>query len=390
MKIMHFIPVYAPAWEFGGPVKSVSRMCEALAKTKHDIEVITTNAGIRDLASLTKPIVIDRNGVKVSYYPIKKSSGYIESPMLRNALPEALQSADVLHLSTIWQPLGIPVQKAAYKLGIPTLQSLRGALSPYSFSQKYWKKKIYYLLQEKQWLQKTNGLHVTSMHEYYETERLMLKPPIYKLENPIDLNNFYIDEDLGHLWREKNGIDAETPIFLVCGRIHHKKGLELIPEILGLIELVRWRLIIIGKDEDGSGERLKAAIRAKGLMGRVSYLDFAEEKELNEIYNAADLLLVPSRHENFGNVVIEALACGCQVLTSDSTGVSCDLNMMKAGNFGAVLPRNSHDWAMWISAWLKTPKQRAYETSRWVKANYNSQSLADKAIDIYKQIIEHK
>ena len=40
-------------------------------------------------------------------------------------------------------------------------------------------------------------------------------------------------------------------------------------------------------------------------------------KDLNAIYNASDILLLPSRH-NFGNVV-EALACGCAVLTSEET-----------------------------------------------------------------------
>jgi hypothetical protein len=39
MRILHCLPVYAPAWQFGGPVLSVSRLCEALVVEGVDVEV---------------------------------------------------------------------------------------------------------------------------------------------------------------------------------------------------------------------------------------------------------------------------------------------------------------------------------------------------------------
>ncbi|MEB3333644.1 MAG: hypothetical protein VKP70_01520, partial [Cyanobacteriota bacterium] len=48
MRLLHFLPVYAPAWQFGGPVLSVSRLCEGLARLGVEVEVITTNAGLPD------------------------------------------------------------------------------------------------------------------------------------------------------------------------------------------------------------------------------------------------------------------------------------------------------------------------------------------------------
>ena len=68
LSITHAIPVYAPAWHFGGPVLSVSRLCEGLAADGHQIKVITTNAGLPELPDnqLGRPVLL--RGVEVTYY----------------------------------------------------------------------------------------------------------------------------------------------------------------------------------------------------------------------------------------------------------------------------------------------------------------------------------
>ena len=40
MRILHAMPVYAPAWQFGGPVLSVSRLCEGLAQQGVDTDIV--------------------------------------------------------------------------------------------------------------------------------------------------------------------------------------------------------------------------------------------------------------------------------------------------------------------------------------------------------------
>ena len=130
--ITHAIPVYAPAWQFGGPVLSVSRLCEALAQSQQQGKSAYNNTGLNemDIEAINHPII--REGVEVTYYAAKNNTSTIQSQDLIDALPNALQGADLVHLSAIWQPLGIPIQRAAYSLNIPVLHSLRGALGPYS------------------------------------------------------------------------------------------------------------------------------------------------------------------------------------------------------------------------------------------------------------------
>ena len=101
MRIVHAIPVYAPAWQYGGPVLSVSRLCEALGAAWHNVQVLTTNAGLPDLpvAMLEHPVM--RQGVKVWYFPVNRQQGTIRSAAMQSKLHSCLAGADVLHLLSL-------------------------------------------------------------------------------------------------------------------------------------------------------------------------------------------------------------------------------------------------------------------------------------------------
>ena len=111
-------------------------------------------------------------------------------------------------------------------------------------------------------------------------------------------------------------------------------------------------------------------------------------KELASIYNAADLLLLPSRHENFGNVVIEAMACGCSVAISNRTGVGGDLLRAAPAGFGAVLPRQETYWTHWLASWLQQPRRAGKDCAQWARQTYGSAAIAEQAIAMYRQILE--
>ena len=389
LNITHAIPVYAPAWQFGGPVLSVSRLCEALAEAGHNVKVLTTNAGLTQLRQDELGNPFDRNGVSVTYFPVDQQRGSIQSRALEEALPESLQGSDLLHISTIWQPLGIPIQTEASRLKIPVIQTLRGALGPYSRAKGWWKKIPYYYLRERPWLQKAAALHVTSVQEQEELAKLRLKAPCHLLANPIDLENLEMNTAKGQEWRQKYKVRKETPLFLICGRQHHKKGLDLLPAVFKDLKHQDWKLILVGHDDDGSGKRLINRLKHHNLESRLIQLPSQPNRELASIYNAADLLLLPSRHENFGNVVIEAMACGCAVAISNNrTGVGGDLLRTAPAGFGAVLPRQKTCWTNWLASWLKQPMRAGSDCAQWTRQTYGSAAIAEQAIAMYRQILE--
>ena len=385
MRILHFMPVYAPAWQYGGPVLSVSRLAEGLVKQGIDARVLTTNAGLPQLPPEQLGLPLLRNGVMVTYLPVDRPNGPIGSKALLQALPAALEGVDLLHISAIWQPLGIPVQRAALARGIPVLASLRGALGPYSLRQGWWKKIPWFLWRERPLLQRAAGLHVTTRQEERELAGLGLRSPRFLLPNPLDLQTLRPDPALGLRWREQRGLDATTPLLLVCGRQHHKKGLDLLPAAMAPLANRPWTLLLVGGDDDGSGARLRADFQRAGLGDRLHWIDTLPAGELAGVYNAADLLLLPSRHENFGNVVVEALACGTAVLISDRTGLADDL--VEAG-FGTVLPRQSERWCAWLEQWLRQPRRAEPGAAAWAARRYDQVEVAATAVEIYARILQ--
>ena len=388
MKILFFLPVYAPAWQFGGPVLSVSRLCEGLAKKGLEIKVITTNFGLPSLPEkqLSRPTI--RNGVQIVYYRTDQPIGSIQSKELVEALPELLKDIDLIHISAIWQPLGIAVQRQAWKQNIPVIHSLRGALGPYSRRQKWWKKYPYYLLYERPWLQRAAALHVTTRQEEHELRGLRLRSPRILLQNTLDINELQIDSDARDKFRSKHGISCDIPLLLICGRQHHKKGLDLVPRVLNKLNNYSWELVIVGEDDDGSGRDLILRLRKAGLGSRIHNLKMQPSTALNAIYNACDLLLLPSRHENFGNVVIEALACGCAVAISDKTGVGEDLKQDAPIGFGSVMKRENEIWRSWLEKWLNDPRRAGPEVAAWAGARYSIDTVSTKALEIYQSILK--
>ena len=388
MQITHALPVYAPAWQFGGPVLSVSRLCEALAAEGVRIRVLTTNAGLPDWPATELGMPVIQGGVEVIRYPVNRQCAPIRSSALERALPEALAGSQLLHLSAIWQPLGLPLQREALAQGIPVLHSLRGALGPYSLSRGFWKKLPYLFLLERPLLQRAAGLHVTSRQEALELDWLRLRAPRHLLANPLDLSQLRPDSEQRRRERHRLGIPVEMPLLLVCGRQHHKKGLDLLPGLLTSQRHQPWRLLLVGDDDDGSGAALRRSLEQRGLGTRLRLEKTMPAADLVGVYNAADLLLLPSRHENFGNVVVEALACGCAVLISDRTGVGADLLEAAPPGFGAVLPRQAGPWRDWLAGWLRQPQRAGAAAAAWAGAHYGQQAVARRAIELYRLILQ--
>jgi len=387
MRVLHFLPVYAPAWQFGGPVLSVSRLCEGLAAEGVAVRVLTTDAGLPEEAPPPEGSIRWRNGVEVIRHPVDRQGGTIRSRALERNLGRALEGVNLLHLSAIWQPLGLPVQRAAHERGIPVLHSLRGALGPYSFQRGWWKKVPWYLLRERPLLQRAAGLHLTSHQELRELRGRGLRPRRWILPNPLDLNALGVDPALRRQTRQQLGLATAEPLLLICGRLHHKKGLDLLPQALAPLADRPWRLLIVGADGDGSGRRLGAALERAGLGARVLWQPTRDAEDLAGIYNAADLLLLPSRHENFGNVVIEALACGAAVMVSDRTGVGGDLLAEAPAGCGQVLPRDPERWREALALWLRQPQRAGERGAAWAAARYRQAAVARQALGIYEEIL---
>lgn len=386
MKILHYIPTYAPAWGYGGPVRSVSNLCEGMVELGHEVTVFTSNAGLSGTDAVVPDRLVKRNGVDVYYFEAKQGVLGLNSEGMKQAVASRVTEFDIVHVTGVWQPTSIAACRAARKARKPYICSPRGALGRYSFTQKPWKKWPYYLFRERRNLIGAAALHFTAKMEELECRRLGLRVPGFIVPNSIDFSAWRRDEAGGVAWREKHGIKPNEVLFLYAGRMHHKKGLDLLPAAFaGLVTDRPWKLCLIGFDEDGTGARLKTEFGAMGWSDRLILSDGVEARDLSSIYSAASAFVFPSRHENFGNVVIEALACGCAVLSSDQVGAAFELEHVSGVT---VLPREIPRWTEALMGVI-VGRGSAISSREIVESKFSQKAVAQGMIENYQEILRY-
>lgn len=341
MRVLHCTAGYAPAWTLGGPPRSTANLCEGLAARGHHVVVFTTKLGLDDRSDLPDSDPVQRNGVTVHYFPLSGGPG-IRSAALAKMVWESVGKFDLIHVTGVWQPTSIPACRAAVSRGVPYVVSPRGALSEYSFSRKRLKKAIYWWGWERRHVNEAAAVHYTALAEREECDRLRPRSPGFVVPNSIDLRAWQPNTAGALAWRERHGLAPNEFVFLNSGRLHHKKGLELLLEAArGLPRDRKWRLVFAGPDEDGTGIKLRRLGHAFGLTDRLLFTGPLDTPELSAGYSAAGLFLFPSLNENFGNVAVEALACGTRVVLA--VGVGCGRELLDSPGV-VVLPRKSEMW----------------------------------------------
>jgi len=387
LRILHYTAGYAPAWSLGGPPRSTSNLCEGLASRGHTVFVFTTKLGLADRTDLPDGAPVSRNGVTVHYFPLSRGPG-IRSVSMESAARARIQEFDLVHVTGVWQPTSIAACRVARSAGIRYVISPRGALSHYSFSQKFLKKAVYWWLFERTNLNGAAVIHYTAKAERTECARLGLRPPNVIVPNSVDLASWRPDPEGALRWRRRHGLGDDEFVFLNSGRLHHKKGLELLMHAAAALPRdVRWRLVFAGPDEDGTGQFLANAARDSGLVDRLHFTGSLDTKELAAVYSAAGLFLFPSRNENFGNVAIEALACGTRLAVSPGVGCSDEVKSLEGV---AVLERAVGPWTNEMNRALIQPplvRESVDRRRRLLEARYQVDAVAAAMEVAYRNIL---
>lgn len=292
----------------GGPTYCVPRLCTALANAGAQttlFSVATSEANSRNapaaLRYAEREFAWDYSGVPV-LRALRKSFG------LKTALRHAAPVADVIHNHGVWLLPNIVAGWEARRAHKPFIVSPHGMLSPAALGFSRWKKRAFWSLAQGQVLRDAACLHATSDQEYQELRDLGLENPIAIIPNGIDLPDFQAGQcALG---------ETEKTI-LSLGRIHPKKGLDRLLRAWTLVEAVNptWRLRIAGPSEDQHAGELQALAATLGLR-RVAIEGPIYGDAKIKAYRDASLFVLPTRNENFGLTVAEALAAGTPVIST--------------------------------------------------------------------------
>ncbi len=149
--------------------------------------------------------------------------------------------------------------------------------------------------------------------------------------NPVITPELYeqADEPLSHTWFS----DGQGPVILGVGRLATQKNFPLLIRAVARVREQRpVRLLILGEGEDRP--ELEALVHDLGLDECVSLPGFVDNPYAH--MRQADLFVLSSVWEGLPTVLIEALACGCPVVSTDCP--SGPMEILDGGTYGALVP----------------------------------------------------
>ena len=191
------------------------------------------------------------------------------------------------------------------------------------------------------------------------------------------------------LARRRLGFDSDDTILLYVGRFEPLKGLEILLEATARLKnFDRLRLVIVGGDGDynPAHQSLKQKAQDLGISERCLITGPVEQKKLPSYYNSADALVIPSRYESFGMVGLEALACGCAVVSTPVGAMAGRLH--KASGVRVTPFMSPQSLAEEIQSLLAGRSLPAADEIRESALEYSWSSVADAIIEEYRIAID--
>ncbi len=245
-----------------------------------------------------------------------------------------LKRYGVVHVHDLWSPWLHRWAQTARKVGVKVVWSPHGTLTPWAMHYKWFKKKIAWMLYQKRDLQGAASIHATVPSEVEDVRRVGLKNPVIVAPLGVRMKVGKIECQINRRdWVCRAGKSLNNSIpsefygghtLLFVSRVHRKKGLQnLIKAFSSLVAAMSisrgWRLRIVGPDEDGYTTKLMALAKNNGVSERIDFTGPKYGAELENEYRGADCFILPSFSENFGSVVVEAMAAGVPVIVSRGT-----------------------------------------------------------------------
>jgi glycosyltransferase involved in cell wall biosynthesis len=201
---------------------------------------------------------------------------------------------------------------------------------------------------------------------------LPLDPSIYRPRRDGKVHEILTDGSRG------------IPLIGYAGRIVKEKGLATLARALGMLKELEWKLVVIGAGPYES--EFDEELRLAGVGDRVVRVGYISHDQTAKYLAALDVLVLPSEtqpqwKEQFGRVLLEALACGTALAGSDSGEIP---NLIRQSGGGLVFAeRDPKACAGAIQTLLGNSGLRDSYSNKgrqWVLENVSLEAVAGKMV----------
>jgi glycosyltransferase involved in cell wall biosynthesis len=406
LKITQIARRFTPR-SWGGTETVVLETGRRLLAAGHETHVVTTNAlddrpseRIRGLSVQRVPyfypyLGLDREAKEALDM---KAGNMFSFALMRKLMRDP--APDVYHLHT-GKRIGGIVRTVARRRGVPYVVTLHGGFADVPADERArwteptqgaleWGRLLGWLVGSRRVLQDAAAVICVGENE---AEALRARIPgahVIHLPNGVDTERFQKGD--GDAFRERFGIPRDRRLILTLGRIDRQKNQRLAVRTLERVLAgdPDAHLLMVGHVTDPEYRaQVEEDVRRLGLESRVTLIPGlqAESEELSGAFHASDVFLLPSVHEPFGVVVVEAWAAGLPVVASRVGGIP---GFAEHGRDVLFFESGSADEAAAALLELLSDRARADELAARGRAKalnrYSWDRITDDLVDIYRDV----
>ncbi len=295
-------------------------------------------------------------------------------------LKTIIEDYDIVHIYGIWRPFLVKVFLVAKLLKKKIVISPLGAMEPWALNQKKLKKLIAWKLYQKKILNSADVVHATCNAEAQNLINNSITSKIEIIAHGIDDNPKVLKKETSNKIKK----------IIFFSRIHLKKGiLELIDCWKDLDTQITWQLDIYGPITDKKyHELVLKKIRESNLENKIFYKGSVFNKQdKDQIFKNANAFILPSKSENFGISIGEALSYGLPVLTTKET----PWELINEYQAGYVFPFSRDNISTYLNKLFLLNDEELYQmglnSQKLINENYKTKIILEKYIDLYKRLV---
>ena len=363
MKILHVITAIQKA---AGTSVFCGEVCNGLVAAGHDVTIAVVDPTRMDCYPIDPRIKL------IAISSILDNSTRSTRSTRRTNSKLQTSNFELIHIHALWSPVLHNVSNWAHRNKIPVVWSPHGMLTPWAMNNKKWKKRLGWWLYQRWDLVRADLLHATAESEVEDIRRMGLKNRVLVVPLGVSID--------GRVERVERVDGKKTLLFV--SRVQRKKGLINLARAWANLKqesstlLNNWRVRIVGPDQEGHTQEVKAECERLGIIDDWEFVGPKYGDELQSEYANADLFVLPTYSENFGSVVIEALAHEVPVITTKGTPWS-ELEPAKCGKW-IDLPSEGSNPSAWPALVTALKEMMSMSDEEWWQMGERGRKLVEE------------
>jgi len=378
MRLLHVINSINPVG--GGPIEGLRQLDIYLAQRGVQAQICSNDPP-------DAPYVVNSGLDLVALGPSRLRYGF--NTRIVSWLREHAADYDVIIVHGIWQFHSLATWLALRGGRTPYFVFTHGMLDPWfkeRYPLKHLKKSLYWAVGDYWVLRDARAVLFTA-----EDERLRARESFALYQCREQVTTFGTSPPPPDRAAMRTAFTRAFPAtagrrnLLFLGRIHEKKGVDLLMQAFGRVASMdpSLHLIMAGPCDTPMRHQLEGIAHAAGVGSRVTWTGMLQGDLKWGAFEAAEAFCLPSHQENFGVAVAESLACGVPVLISNKVNIWREI---EGDGAGMICDDTQEDAERVLRQWIGTPASDRARMREQAMAcfeqRFQSSRFADRLLEI--------